>query len=162
MSSASMFLPGDQQAALQALLTSSLPGVSIGSLGDLPADDKGELVFDPPCARTFFAGLVYEGDNDNLALAYDDCAGEMQIWCAAENMTSLEAQRMDTLALVAKILPVIAGARLQLADGTSTEPIRLKRIEGSLQGRQGAPVSTVYIIVLEVPGIAQFPPHAGE
>ena len=69
---------------------------------------------------------------------------------------------MDTLSLVAQILPVVAGARLTLPDGSTTEPIRLKSVVGSLQGKQGAPVATVYTIKVQVPGIAQFPPQAGE
>jgi hypothetical protein len=160
--SASQFLPGDTQTALQALLVSALPGVNIGSLGDLSTDQNGELIFDPPCARTFFAGTEYADNSDNLALAYDDSSHEIDIWCAAENLTSLEAQRLDTLTLVAQILPVVAGARLVLADGSTTEPVRLRSIVGTLQGKLGAPVATVYTIKVQVPGIAQFPPHAGE
>lgn len=160
--SASQFLPGDTQAALQALLTASLANVNVGSLGDLNTDQNGELVFDPPCARTFFGATDYGESSDNLALCYDDASHEIDIWCAAENLQSLEAQRMDTLSLVAQILPLVAGARLVLADGGATEPIRLKSVVGSLQGRQGAPVATVYTIKVEVPGIAQFPPQDGK
>lgn len=160
--SASQFLPGDVQASLQALLTASLGGVNVGSLGDLNTDQNGELVFDPPCARTFFADTDYSETQDNLALTYDDASHTIDIWCAAENLQSLEAQRMDTLSLVAQILPVVAGARLTLPDGSTTEPIRLKSVVGSLQGKQGAPVATVYTIKVQVPGIAQFPPQAGE
>jgi hypothetical protein len=162
-----MFLPGDTQSALQALLANAeitMNGVplSVGSVGDLNTDEDGELIFDPPCARTFFVTTDYGQTHDNLALAYDDSSHEIDIWCAAENLRSLEAQRLDTLTLVAQILPVVAGARLLLPDGSTTEPVRLRNIVGSLQGRQGAPVTTVYTIKVQVPGIAQFPPHAGE
>jgi hypothetical protein len=160
--SASQFLPGDTQSALQSLLKAELPAVNIGSLGDLNTDQNGELVFDPPCARTFFGETDYGETQDNLALAYDDASHTIDIWCAAENLQSLEAQRMDTLSLVAQILPVLAGARLALPDGSTTEPIRLRSIVGSLQGKQGAPVATVYTIKVQVPGIAQFPSHEGE
>jgi hypothetical protein len=154
MATASMFLPGDVQTALQALLVSAL--------GDLNTDQNGELVFDPPCARTFFGDSDYGETQDNLAITYDDVSHTIDIWCAAENLQSLEAQRMDTLTLVAQILPVLAGAELELADGTTTQPVRLKSIVGSLQGRMGAPVATVYTIKVQIPGIAQFPPQAGE
>lgn len=162
MGTASMFLPGDTQSALQALLSSALPTVNVGSIGDLNTDENGELVFDPPCARTFFAGTDYGETHDNLALAYDESSHEIDIWCAAENLTSLEAQRLDTLSLVAQVLPAVAGAELALADGTTTEPVRVRNIVGSLQMKRGAPVSTVYTIKVQVPGIAQFPAHEGE
>jgi len=160
--SASQFLPGEVQRALHALLINALPGVNIGSIGDLNTDQNGELVFDPPCARTFFAGTDYGETHDNLALAYDEASHEIDIWCAAENLSSLEAQRRDTLSLVAQILPVLAGAVLVLADQSTTEPVRLRSIIRTLQGKQGAPVATVYTIKVQVPGIAQFPPQAGE
>ena len=159
---ASMFLPGDVQSTLQALLAASLAGVNVGSIGDLNTDANGDLIFDPPCARTFFVGMNYADEGDNLALTYDEAEAEIDIWCAAENLSSLEAQRIDTLSLVARILPVIAGAKLSLADGTVSEPVRLVSVVGSLQGKQGAPVATVYTIKVRVPGIAQFAPHAGE
>jgi len=162
MATASMFLPGDVQTALQALLKSALPNVNVGSLGDLSTDQDGELVFDPPCARTFFAGTDYGETHDNLALAYDEASHEIDIWRAAENLSSLEAQRLDTLSLVAQILSVAAGAELVLPDESTTEPVRLRSIVGTLQGRLGAPVATVYTIKVQVPGIAQFPPQADE
>jgi hypothetical protein len=159
---ASQFLPGDVQSSLQALIKAALPDVNVGSIGDLSTDQNGELVFDPPCARTFFSGTDYGETHDNLALTYDEASHEIDIWCAAENLQSLEAQRMDTLALVAEILPVLAGAELALPDGSTTQPVRLKSVVGSLQGRQGAPVATVYTIKVEIPGIAQFPSQEGE
>jgi hypothetical protein len=162
MTTASMFLPDDVQTALQALLTTELPDVNVGSIGDLTTDENGELIFDPPCARTFFAGSRYGGNGDNLALAYDDTSHEIQIWCAAEDLSSLEAQRLETLKLVSQVLPIVAGAKLALADGTTSEPLRLTNVAGSLQGHAGAPVATVYTITIEVPGIAQFPAHEGE
>jgi hypothetical protein len=61
-----------------------------------------------------------------------------------------------------QIVPVLAGAELELSDGTTTQPVRLKSVVGTLQGRQGAPVTTVYTIKVEIPGIAQFPSQAGE
>jgi len=154
---ASMFLPGDADMALQALLTTALAGVNVGSIGDLNTDENGELVFDPPCVRTFYASGEFINNNDSQALTYDDTAHYFDLWCAAENLTSLEAQRGDTLALVAQVLPVLAGARLSLADGTLSEPVELMGIKGNLQGRQGAPVQTIYLVSIKVPGIAQFP-----
>lgn len=162
MATASMFLPGDTQGALHALLAQALPNVNIGSIGDLNTDENGELVFDPPCARTFFAGTEFGESNDNLALLYDAASHEIDIWCAAENLRSLEAQRIDTLDLVAQILAVVAGAKLLLRDGSVSEPVRLVNVTGSLQAKLGAPVRTVYTIKIQVPGIAQFPPQASE
>ncbi len=154
---ASMFLPGDVETAVQALLKAALPSVSVGSIGDLDTDENGELVFDPPCARTFYATSHYVANGDSQALTYDDAGHQIDVWCAAENLTSLEAQRTDSLALVGQVLPVLAGARLRLPDSSLSEPVRLVSITGALQGKMGAPVRTVYVIAIQVPGIAQFP-----
>ena len=154
---ASMFLPGDVEAGVQALMKAALGGVNVGSIGDLNTDENGELVFDPPAARTFYANSRYVANSDSQALTYDETDHQIDIWCAAENLTSLEAQRNDTLALVAKVLPVLAGARIALADGSVSEPVRLMGVTGALQGKSGASVRTVYVIAIEVPGIAQFP-----
>jgi hypothetical protein len=35
--------------------------------------------------------------------------------------------------------------------------VRIQAVQGSLQGKMGAPVRTVYTVSIEVPGIAQFP-----
>jgi len=154
---ASMFLPGDAETALHVLLAGALPAANVGSIGDLDTDENGELVFDPPSVRTFYSNSKYACNSDNQALTYDDTSHQIDIWCAAENLTSLEAQRTDTLSLVAQVLPVLAGARLALPDGSVSEPVRLMGVTGALQGRSGAPVRTVYVIAVEVPGIAQFP-----
>jgi hypothetical protein len=152
-----MFLPGDVETAIQALLKLALPAIHVGSIGDLDTDENGELVFDPPAARTFYSSSHYEAHGDSQALTYDDVGHQIDIWCAAENLTSLEAQRTDTLTLVATVLPVLAGARLPLPDGSVSEPVRIQAVQGSLQGKMGAPVRTVYTVSIEVPGIAQFP-----
>ena len=163
MAASSMFLPLTVDQAVQAFMKANLTGVNVGSIGELDTDENGELVFDPPCARTMYASTEFGEAADNLQLTYDDVAHTIDIWCADENLQTLEAQRQQSLAVVSQLLPVIAGAKISLNDDSTTEPVRLVRVESKLlQAQGGTPLRTVYIVTVLVPGIAQFPGVEGE
>ena len=162
MAASSMFLPLTVDQAVQTFLKANLTDVNVGSIGELDTDESGELVFDPPCARTMYQSAEFGEAADNLQLTYDDASHTIDIWCADENLASLEAQRQQSLAVISQLLPVIAGARIPLSDGSTTEPVRLVRVQAALQGANGAPVRTVYVVTVEIPGIAQFPGVEGE
>lgn len=162
MATPSMFLPLMVDQAVQAFMAANLTGVNVGSIGELDTDEDGELVFDPPCARTMYSSTEFGEAADNLQLTYDAVDHAVDIWCADENLASLETQRQASLAVISQLLPVIAGARISLSDGSASEPVRLVRVQAALQGRNGAPVRTVYIVTVIVPGIAQFPGVEGE
>jgi hypothetical protein len=154
MSSGLQFLPGDVEQSLLALLEKALgDGADVQPLGEKDLGDNDELVIQLPGIRTRYIGSRFTKQHDNLALNYD-VDHMFEIWCAAENLTSKEDQRNDTLALVQLMLPQIAGARLVLSDGeTKSEPIRMIGIDPFPQDIVGM----VYITTAAVPGIAQFP-----
>jgi hypothetical protein len=147
-----MVLPGDAEQALLAALTAGLTGINVGAIGESDINDNDELVLQMPCARQRYASTEYRNQGDNQWLTYD-VSHIFEIWCAAENLTSKEAQRTATLAVVALVLPLVAGARLTLPDGSVTEPVALKGI-GKLPDDI---VGQIYICTVEVCAIAQFP-----
>lgn len=149
----SQFLPGDAVQAVEDLLAARLTQISVGSIGALEINDDDQLVWDPPCVRTRYAGSKYATTHDNQMLAYN-ADHIVELWCAAENLTSKEAQRQDTMTMVVhQVLPQIVGARLALEDGSKSEPVRVVDIKGFVEDIAGM----LYIISVAVPGIAQFP-----
>jgi len=156
MSMSSMFLPGDVEVGVQALLgglslTDGTP-VNVGSIGQLDIDDADELIFDPPMARTYYEGTPGYRSLDNQALTYD-VIHMIQVWFYVESLSSKEEQREETKNLLGRALPLLAGARVSLSDGGRSEPIRLRDIGGVIDTNFGK----IYALRCEVPGIAQFP-----
>jgi hypothetical protein len=147
-----MVLPGDVEQALVAALDAGLTNINVGAIGSSDINDDDELVLKMPCARSRYASTEYRNQGDNQWLTYD-AAHLFEIWCAAEDLTSKEAQRTATLSVVGQVLPLIAGARLALPDGSVTEPVELKNI-GKLPDDI---VGQIYIVTVEVSAIAQFP-----
>jgi phage gp37-like protein len=150
---ASMVLPGDVEQALIAALSGNLPDqVHVAPIADRDINDDDQLVLQMPCARTRYAGTAYKNQGDNQWLTYE-VTHMFEIWCAAEDLTSKEAQRTATLAVVADVLPLVAGARLALADTSLTEPVAVKSI-GKMPDDI---VGQIYIVAIEICAIAQFP-----
>jgi hypothetical protein len=149
-----MVLPGDVEQSLLAALTNGLtaPKINVGAISDKDINDDDQLVLQMPCARQRYVGAMYKGGGDNQWLTYD-VSHMFEIWCAAENLTSKEAQRTATLAVVGQVLALVAGARLVLTDTSVTEPVVIKNI-GKLPDDI---VGEIYIVTVEVCGIAQFP-----
>ena len=148
----SMVLPGDVEQALLNALSNGLTNINVGAIGDKDINDDDQLVLEMPCARQRYVSTEYKNQGDNQWLTYDT-SHIFEIWCAAEDLTSKAAQRTATLSIIALVLPLIAGARLTLADTSVTEPV-------VLQGINKLPddiVGQIYIVTIEVCGIAQFP-----
>lgn len=150
---ASQFLPEDAEAGVQALLVAQLVNVRVGSVGELDVTEKGELIFDPPCVRTLYLGSVYSSDSaqDNSRLTYN-VDHMIDVVCADEDLRSSEAQREATKKLLGRVLPILAGARVPLQDGSKSEPIDLRGIRAVGEDNIG----TIYALTIAVPGIAQF------
>jgi hypothetical protein len=145
------FLPATAEVATKDLLAAKLAGVDVKSMSGSDFDEDGQLVFRPPCSRTRYVGSMYESLHDNSAVTYN-CDHIIEVWCCASNLRSREDQREDTKALAGKILEQLAGARLALADGSKSEPVRIvdvKTLETDLRG-------TIVVVSVAVPGIAQF------
>lgn len=146
--------PLDIEVAVQALLaglTFKTENVTIGSIGELDLDDDDQLIFDPPCVRTYYGGAQYEPDPQDSSMTTYNAEHMVQLWCAVKNLTGKQYQREDAKALVGQVLPIMAGARMTLSDG-KTEPVRLVSIDGANDTDFGK----VYVISVAVPGIAQY------
>ena len=148
----SMVLPDDVEQSMLTALSAGLANINVGAISDKDIDDDDQLVLDMPCARQRYVGCDYRSLGDNQALTYE-APHLFEIWCAAEDLTSKEAQRTATLQIVRLVLPLIVGARLPLADGSITEPVVLRSI-GKLPDDI---VGTIFIVTVEVSAIAQFP-----
>jgi hypothetical protein len=157
---ASMVLPGDAEQSLLAALSANLnpvtdaypQGIFTGAIGDKDINDDDQLILQMPCARQRYVGTAFKSESDNQWLTYD-VSHVFEIWCAAEDLTSKEAQRTATTKVLSVVLPLIAGARLTLPDTSLTMPVALKNI-GKLPDDI---VGSVYILTVEICGIAQFP-----
>jgi hypothetical protein len=153
----SMFLPEDAEKGIAALLAglqlSDGEPVNVGSIGQLTLDDNDQLVFDPPMARTYYAGSPVYRSDENQALAYQDVRHIVEVWCYVESLRSKEEQRDETIQLLGQVLPILAGARIPLSDKGASEPVRILNISGVIDVSFGK----IYIVSVEVPGIAQFP-----
>lgn len=149
---ASMVLPGDVEQALLATLGANLTDIYVGAIGKNDIGDDDQLILQMPCARQRYVSTDYKNEGDNQWLTYD-VSHIFEIWAAAEDLTSREAQRTATLAVIAEVLPIVAGARLNLADGSVTEPVAVKSISGLPEDIIGR----LYILTIEVCAIAQFP-----
>ena len=154
------------EAALIALLKSTMPaayatslnqqnpvGVDIAGLGDGDFDADGQLVLQPPSIRVRFGSANYSNLRDNQRLSYET-GMPFAILCFESSLRSKVDERKQTLVLVATLQNQLAGARLALADGTSSGPITMKGVQ--LVIPDSGPVDQLFAIHVEVPGIAQF------
>jgi len=154
----SKFQIADVEAALIALLNTSLPtaygtSVDIDSIGDKDFLDDGTLTLQPPSIRVRFAGAKYDNLRDNQRLSYE-ASLLFEVMCFESSLRSKADERLQTLQLVQVVQDQLAGARLALADGTSTMPVELDSVSPVIT--DSGPVDQLYAIVFAVNGIAQF------
>jgi hypothetical protein len=147
------FLPGDIEQALSSLLKLNLDGLDVSPIGDAEIDDDDQLVLEPPLARPRYLETSYGQGSDLTQTTYDDVNHVYEIWCAAENLVSKEAQRSDSKVIAGRVATLLAGAILQLTDGGKSCPVRLLGISSV----PGDVIGMVYLVRVAVPGIAQFP-----
>ncbi len=150
----SQMLSADIESSVQNLLKAGLgANVNVDSLGEKDINQEGQLIFRPPCVRTRYIGGRYTRLHDNTHCNYD-YAPMVEIWCVDEDLRSSLAQREASKRLLDLVKPIVAGARIVLSDdGKNSEPIILLGDAPLLQDIVGM----VYILTIEVPGIAQFP-----
>ncbi len=75
--------------------------------------------------------------------------------CFVSSLRSKADERLQILSLVAVALNQLAGARLALADGSSSMPIEIKDVALVLPN-DGGPVDQLFAITIEISGIAQY------
>jgi phage gp37-like protein len=162
--SPSQFQIAQVEAALIELLKATMPAaygtvdapalIDIDSVGTRDFNAAGQLAIKPPSMRVMFAGVKYANLRDNQRLTYQG-ALSFEVMCFEQNLRSKADERLKTLVLVGVALNQLAGARLALADGTSSMPIELEGVQLVIPG-DGGPVDQFFSIALTVEGIAQF------
>jgi hypothetical protein len=147
------FLPDDVEQALSSLLKANFDGVDTSAIGDAELDDDDQLVLQMPCARPRYVETSYGNGSDITETTYDNTSHLYEIWCAAENLVSKEAQRSSSKVVAGRVAKLLAGAILVLSDGGKSCPIRLQGVSPV----PGDVVGMIYLVRIAVPGIAQFP-----
>ena len=125
--------------------------VDVATIGAKDFDDGDELALDLPAVRVRYDSSGF-GKTTNSGRVYN-AKHLIQLWVAAENLRSMEDQRSDSLALATHVMAHVVGVKLQLADGSQSDPVEIL-------GMQPLPddnIGILYIISLAVAGSAQFP-----
>lgn len=153
------------EAALLQLLNSALPAayatalgaasasINIDSLGDEDFDAEGQLVLQPPSIRVRFIGDDFNTLKDNQRLTYQ-AVPQFELLCFESSLRDKADERRQTLILVSVVLDQLAGARINLADGSKTQPVTIedvRLIEGASAG-----VDQLFSIRIGIEGFAQF------
>lgn len=140
------------------LLRDQLPGVDVQAISSSDFNDSGELIMNPPSVRVYFAGKPMQSTSDAQQLSYNSVP-RFVVTCADQNLRGgAEHQAMASSALADQVENLLAGARLNLFDGETSEPITLV----STEPIEIVDLGTAYAVGIEVPGIAQYDgPNAG-
>jgi hypothetical protein len=146
------------EAALLTLLNTSLATaygapVNIDSLGEDDFDAEGQLVLQPPSVRVRFVADSYNNFHDSRRLTYQS-EPAFEILCFESSLRSKADERKQTLVLVASVINQLAGARLNLEDGSKSMPITINDVR-LVETEQG-PVDQLFSVRVTVEGIAQF------
>lgn len=148
------FLPDDVMQGLEQYMAAQFitSGVNTDAIGEAEIDDNDGLVLQMPCARPRYVETQYTS-LDSTESSYD-AEHIVEIWCAAEDLTSKSAQRGASRKLAGQVVTALAGQRVDVLDGSGakTEQIRLLGIGSFPEDVLGM----VYIARVAVPGIAQF------
>ena len=137
--------------ALIALLTAQLVDVDVAATAAKDFDDNGNLILNPPSVRTQFAGetassfenqhLNYDVDQNYLVLCLDQDLGPVA-----------QVQRTKSAQLLGTVKHLLIGARLALADGSVSEPVRYVQADPlPVEG-----IGTAFVAMFAVGGIANF------
>jgi hypothetical protein len=169
MSGTSSQFPIDNvEAALIALLSATIApelpaaygtpdesiAVDVDSTNQRDFNGSGQLVLKPPSIRVEFGDASFSNLRDNQRLTYE--SGLLfDVLCYERNLRSKAEARLKTLILVRVVLNQLAGARLALADGTSSMPLELRGVSLVLPDDDG-PVDQLFAVHVLVKGIAQF------
>ena len=150
--------------ALVTLLQDVMPtayngAIDIDTLGDEDFDESGQLVLTPPSMRVRYRETSFDNLRDNRRLTYQ-AVNQIEVLCFESSLASKADERAQTMALVVAALNQLAGARLTLADGSTSMPITIRSC-GLVVTEEG-PVDQLMAIGISIEGISQFDgPNAG-
>lgn len=160
----SQFQTNQVIVALVSLLQAVMPAaynsaVDIDTLGDEDFDENGQLVLSPPSIRVRYQETHFNNLRDNRRLTYQ-ATNQVEVLCFESSLASKADERAQTMALVVAVLDQLAGARLSLADGSTSMPISIRSC--GLVVTEDGPVDQLMSIGISIEGIAQFDgPNAG-
>jgi len=138
--------------ALEGLLKPKLPGVAVQALTAADFDaESGRIIAKPPAVLLAFRGQRLEQGQDHIGLTYESAMNFMAV-CGAENLRSLDAERIGALSLLETVCDVLAGARLTLP-AMSQRPIV---VLGDVQLAQLELDGTWYALTFAVQSVTQF------
>lgn len=138
--------------ALTALLASQLAGVDCATITDRDFNEDGELIMNPPSVRTFFESETAQATSDSQRLSYL-VDGRYTVLVVDQDYRGVTEQARATIQLVNQVKSILAGARLLLPTGETSEP--LQWYATAPQPVDG--VGVAYAVGFLVPGLAQFP-----
>ena len=148
----------DCKDAILALLSATLPvsygqPVDVREIGGKDFDENGQLVLKKVAVRVRFGQAAY-ADARDISLTTLSASLYYQVVCRHESLRSNTEARDRSLALTAVVMDQLAGARLQLPDGTKAVPIAIRSVLQAMDGL--GPVEDCYAITIEISGTAQF------
>jgi hypothetical protein len=151
------------EGALIALFKSVMPAaygtvdapilIDIDSLGDKDFDAEGQLVLKPPSIRVRFDRTRRDNLRDNQRLSYQ-AKHSFDVLCFESSLRSKADERKQTLVLAQTVENQIAGARLALADGSSSMPCSLGATY--LVAESSGAVDQLFCVEVIVEGIQQY------
>ena len=117
-------------------------------------NDAGELILKKIAVRVVFGTAQY-GEARDVSYTTLSTALQYQVVGRHESLRTREEQRNRALAVAACAVEYLAGARLQLPDGSLAGPILVRSVGPAVDAV--GPVEDCYAIVLEISGFSQFP-----
>ena len=139
-------------SAVQDLLSDQLgQNVTVDCIGEQDFDEQGEITILPPAARVLFLEESAQ-DTETQNQVYN-ATRTFGVLCADEDLgVDPQDQRTLSAQLAGQVKHILVGARLQLADGTQSEPVKYVSTKPlpTSSGRMA------YVAAFSVQGIAQF------
>jgi len=147
----SQTLINESYAALETVLRAQLAGVRIEPLtaGDLDVE-SGKIIAKPPAVLLVFRREELAPQNQ-AGLLYSSRQNYMVI-CGAENLRSLDAERIGALELLGRVADVLARAKLTLQATPEPVFVELRRVELAQMELEG----TWYSIEVELLGYSSY------
>ena len=147
----------ETQDALEKLLASKLPGVTVRGLtgGDFE-EETGRLIVAPPAVLVVLTREDLESRRDHMALTYQS-AQRFQIICGGKSLRTDAEGRVLALELLSKVCDVLAGARLTLNSSTQQPIVRL---QSGVSLGQLDQEDVWYALPIAVESVAQFSANA--
>lgn len=127
-----------EQAILQVLRGNAAitaANIQVAGLSSKDWDDQGMLIAVPPAALLLYERTTDDGSNDNNRLTYTTYH-EFSVFCGAQDLSSVDNERLGCYDVIAKVRAALAGARLTI-DGVQTFPLELKGAAAEQFDRNG-------------------------